>query len=366
MNNELIGLDTAILILKNLDFVITDKKFFKLTRTAFVCNPSKQDKQNGIYKPKITFYESTPAFPYRHLLIDVSVPKLIYGNNFTEICANDMEYAAILLQEYLESIHIITSKQTILNANLKRSDFSKNLQLSAGILAGYVLQLLNHSYIHGRQYKSPIYYPNGMGLAINNANRRFILYDKISDAEKSKISEKLCIEKDYYVQHDKIEQLKKKGISILRIEQQLKTRKEVKKEFEKFGLDATFKNAFNPILAKNVLAAPWNELLANQLPLNMDFSAMETFQSCIHSNRQISLNNVLKNIAFQQLVKEAGTDGAISLLKTNFPAKQVNYLISNAIYIDPPYNSESSSILSDLITQFEERKPLNFNQLIGE
>lgn len=366
MNNELIGLDTVNMALKGLDFTITDLKCFKPKLTSFVCNPSKQDKQNGIYKPRITFYKPTPTVPYEQLWLEFSVPKLIYGENFTEICEKDLEPVTILLQEYLKSIYVITTKQAIFNATLRRSDFSKNLLLSSGIQAGYVLQLVNYSYIHGRRYKSPISYPNGTGIAINNPNKRFILYDKISDAEKAKISEKLCIEKDYYVQYDKIEKLKKKGVSIFRIEQQFNTRKAVKNAFRERGYEAVFKNAFNSSLAKDILVTSWNDLLENQLPLNMEFSATETFQSCTSNNPQMSLNNALKNIAVQQLIKENGTDGAINLLKAVFPDKQVNYLMSSAIMPTCKDFPAKQDILRDLITQVEERKPLSFNQLIGE
>lgn len=90
-------IDTVVLLLSPSTYTITDPDKFLpsarwITNTSFSAvhgmqskqNPTKKELATGIYKPRLTLFYS---FPHKKVMlkIELSLPKLFYGNNFEEL-----------------------------------------------------------------------------------------------------------------------------------------------------------------------------------------------------------------------------------------------------------------------------------------
>lgn len=140
---EVVMLDTAILVIETGDLrlqkIIAESSFDDWPpslRGAFVLpfakvssnsasyrlNTTKIDKKLGIYTPRLTLYVQRVSGGYRRLLyIEFSAPKLIYGNNFTEIGMSDYGKLCNALSESLAKKGMHLSPNQLRYAEVKAS-----------------------------------------------------------------------------------------------------------------------------------------------------------------------------------------------------------------------------------------------------
>ena len=118
--------DTIILILSKDVFQITDPEAFKpsarwveksrtITGLHSKQNPSKKDLRAGIYKPRLTLTNraTSKGSPEIILKIELSLPKLLFGNNFAELSRKDFKPLTQKLAVTLESMGISTTATTL-------------------------------------------------------------------------------------------------------------------------------------------------------------------------------------------------------------------------------------------------------------
>ena len=98
--------------------------FAKISGNSASCrlNTTKIDKKLGIYTPRLTLYVQRVSGGYRRLLyIEFSAPKLIYGNNFTEIGVPDYGKLCNALSESLAKKGVHLSPNQLRYAEVKAS-----------------------------------------------------------------------------------------------------------------------------------------------------------------------------------------------------------------------------------------------------
>jgi len=209
-------IDTIVLMLTKDKFTISDPD--KFTPSARWVNNAKhalhgiQSKQNslkrerlhGIYKPRLTLSARINQFgmigagPYfakassrrtklwrttskgasivTMLKIELSLPKLMFGNNFSELQYKDFVHVVKKLQMVLQQMGVIVSVDTLAHAHVAAIHYSKNIPLTDGSMPYHYIQKIKEANIKLSLGVNQIDYRNG-GLCII-----FILWRKPDEA----------------------------------------------------------------------------------------------------------------------------------------------------------------------------------------
>lgn len=96
-------IDTIVLVLSPSQYKLTQPERFSSSHKAIGItrglvmwhqNASREDTLNGRYMPRLTLTQRPSACgTVRHLTIELSVPKLLFGNNFDELTNEDITKA---------------------------------------------------------------------------------------------------------------------------------------------------------------------------------------------------------------------------------------------------------------------------------
>lgn len=149
----------------------------------YIGNLSKQ----GIYCPSITkAIKTNSKIGTREVLeIQVSLPKLIYGSNLFEVDSEDLDkiYAALLSR--LDDFGIITTKEKLQKALVKRADYSKIVKLPdyLGTADKVVEDISKFNYKPSSDYNFHKYYCGNSGRSIKfwNGTQGYVIYDIIGN-----------------------------------------------------------------------------------------------------------------------------------------------------------------------------------------
>src|SRR3989344_5244496 len=86
-----------------------------------VNNPTKDDKRIGVYRPRLTIVKRVGGghggFAI-NLHIELSLPKLLYGNNFDELRNIDLDEITRLLCNQLVYMGVHVPKQNLIDAEV--------------------------------------------------------------------------------------------------------------------------------------------------------------------------------------------------------------------------------------------------------
>jgi hypothetical protein len=104
-------------------------------------NPRKRDLENGIYKPRLTLTNRFNGTGGREptLKIELSLPKLLFGNNFDELVASDFSFVAELLKSRLRDMGVRVMDETLKNAPVSSVHYAKNIPLTDGTTPHYII-----------------------------------------------------------------------------------------------------------------------------------------------------------------------------------------------------------------------------------
>lgn len=131
--------DTIRLRINADDFEIIEDKFdspvnsiltyFGRGKATAYQGMSAEDKRLNYYKPRLLLING-PGHGGRniHLLIDVSLPKLLYGNNLQEVCDQDFKPLVLKLRDVLLKMGIKIAPKTLSTCN--SSQIASSLILS--------------------------------------------------------------------------------------------------------------------------------------------------------------------------------------------------------------------------------------------
>lgn len=216
------------------------------------------------YLPEIHFVDypcPTGERCYEYQIRRLSLPKLMYGNNVTEIPADDFE--KVLDQLYREltllKLPIKITKKQLRNAKVRRVDYGKNLVFSDGTSMELLSEMLIKTPLRKRSKRGKTQYHEGELFRDSIKYRAFIIYDKLAEAKiKSKVPRTAFGSDTPKFDFSKVSPNKK----IIRLEVQIQRTKQLKIELDRLGFPKekiSFADIFSSEIASAVISHYWEQ-----------------------------------------------------------------------------------------------------------
>lgn len=260
--------------------------------------PPKELRNSGKYFPKITFCKRPrPQGFSQQILIEFSIPKLLYGNNFSEVCDTDFEAVIDTLRARMREMGIKWRRSSsIKKYSVVRVDYSKNIVFTDGTTVSQILRLFQAADISRTMDVAAGDFRNGGQILHLHTNGRDIaLYDKVADLRQSKRSEKRAYEPDNKCQHKLLFSLQSKPkLAVLRYEIRLNSVREIRANLTKIGQDTSdlsFQRLFSADISKSILLYWWDKMLSALPKAPLD--SMDTIENLFSAYSK--MNTLLRN-----------------------------------------------------------------------
>jgi len=314
---EVIMLDTIVLTIPKGQYHIFEPDKFQplLTRGAYVQNPTKEDKLNGIYKPRLTIIPRGLDLPLR---VEFSAPKLIYGNNIDEIEETDFDKVAETLKDRLTEMGVKILRFNIDNAPVSTIHYSKNFPLSDYIPASLIIKELGKINLNGKLDLNNTHFRNdGHAIYYYSSSYHIIFYDKLTDI---KTPVKRAVDKDKTFQQlslfDTFKEEKMKN-EILRFEFRLTNRQKLKSVIN--DKTPTFQTIFNQSLAQKVLLSYWSKVIDENMQI-FQLSALDPINilQTIIKNPKVKVKDALATLGVKFFVDKQGIKTLKDMIKHRF------------------------------------------------
>ncbi len=291
-----------------------DKKLKKNANSGGVTmtlNPSVGYKVAGIYLPNLTFYEHPSREGIkRNLSIKVSLPKLYFGNNFSELADADFDAVNKKLSDVLMSTYGINIPTHVLaNANVGKVDYSKNTVFTdytpvMTIVKSMMTADVSKTYdIQQDKYKN-----GGHIYRIHTNSLEVVMYDKVADLKQERVSTKRSHEDSGYVQMDLLDELlKQRSLSIARFEIRINSVRKIRKELESVGIfgGTTFFELFNTDTSRKLLMKHWGNIF-DRIPKAqvIDDTAENMLVTFKQTKPDMKFTEASRTVLFSMLRKE--------------------------------------------------------------
>ena len=236
-------------------------------------NPTKNELLNGNYKPRLTLTNRYSHIGKREpsLKIELSLPKLLYGNNFDELSQEDFALVTKKLQVVLKTMGIMIFTKILENAPVSAIHYSKNIPLTDGSTPHYLISKIKEANIKiSLDVNQSDFRNEGHSYKWHSNSYEVVFYDKIKDLEKARKSEKRALESDNVIQLNLFEPFQeRKRFEVLRMEARLNKRQKIKQLLKVLSISAepTYKNLFNIKVSQKVLLHYLNEIENQRLTL---------------------------------------------------------------------------------------------------
>lgn len=364
-------IDTIVITLAKDMFEITDPE--KFTPSAAWANsnrsqrgmlskqnPTKRELLKGIYKPRLTLAHRINKDGRREIMlkIELSLPKLMFGNNFAELRFKDFAPLTHKLVTALADMGIDTTAQALAQAPISAIHYSKNIKLTDGSTPYHYIQRIKEANIQLTLDTNQTDYRNeGHSFKWHCNAYEVAFYDKIKDLEQAKISSKRALEKDNELQVHLFKKFqKRKMLEFLRMEVRLNKRAKIKQLLSKLGVnsDLTFKKLFKPAIAKKVLLHYMDELESKR-PLLLDYkpkSPQGLLADLIFNNPDLTPKYIVQAYGLKQLLMAMN----IRELRTMFAGRNKRNwyaLLANAAKIKLPASPSPLRSLREQLIKFE-------------
>ncbi len=333
-------------------------------------NPTKQDKKAGIYKPRLTITRR----PLKHLgysntlYVEVSLPKLVFGNNFDELTNNDFEVVKTSLIEVLKTMGVLVQPSQLDQAKISSIHYGKNI-----ILTDYTtpfsfineLKKVDISKIY--DINQTDYRNGGLSYKVHSNLFEMAFYDKIKELEQSKVSQKRSISKDDYCQLsllDHIESMEHKNnpFQVLRVEMRLNKRRKIRQILKKYGLidSVCFPDLYNQDLAQYLLTSYYQELVKNYIPTNESSDETEMYFQLKANNPKYKESKLLELTSTQIMINKLSVRGFRNMISNKTWYRLKRSLIKNGSIL----TSNPLVRLKRELERFEPVKLVDFPQLM--
>lgn len=303
-------------------------------KIEYINNPTAEEKKLG-YFPRLalakTAYLSDDS--RYNLLIECSLPKILFNNNVDELKTSDLHAVIEALREKMSVMGVEVLYEVIENAYVRRVDYSKNFIIrgDTGVFIRYLDKIGNDPRV-GNFYRD---YHSGMGIKFSTKQYHVMIYDKIAEICHSlKYSDSRSFTQDNYSQTDVVNRLKSRNVKIIRYEVSLK-----RKKIKKLGVEeCTLRYIFDSSVSRQVLTRYINKIHKGMRSLNtndMD-SMMETVRikrafpnaTATKVSNLLSLMRTVKENGYSFLRSELGMSAsAISRLRNDM--RTVNAIEEN-------------------------------------
>lgn len=261
-------IDTVCLFIPQSEIKIVDITTWTLQSKTngnfrYIKNPSVHNLETDKYFPRLSLFRNW----FRQeacIHIEFSVPKLVFLNNLDELDDLDFPLVIITLQKRLETMGVVTSKESIENAKVSIVHFSKNIPLSDGYTTNYLISEMNKINF-GKIYDltRAKYTNDGQSLYIHTTSHEFIIYNKIADilaSEKRAIDrDRIANQKSIFANIKDVNKLPE----VIRFEVRLVRKRKMNSLFRKLGCkeNPLFKEVFSSVLSKKIVIHYWKTII---------------------------------------------------------------------------------------------------------
>lgn len=329
-------------------------------------NNSKKDLLSGIYKPQLTlsYHRGIDGFYEILLRIELSLPKLLYGNNFNELQYKDFNEIIDKLVITLKSMGVIVGKNNLSEAQVLSIHYSKNIPLIDGSTPYHYINKIREANVKlSLDINQTDYRNEGHSYKWHANSYEVIFYDKIKDLEKSKQSSKRSLEIDSELQFDLIKHFSSRHkLEFLRMEVRLNKRSKIKHLFKTLNIQAelTFKKLFKPAISKKILLYYFDELENNRSPLlKFKINDDKAFINLLaFNNPKITPKQVMTILGFKRALEVANLRELKSILG-KFNPQSWYRLIKESSAIKLPIADNSFRCIKDCLLKFKAIK-LNY------
>lgn len=155
-----------------------------------VQNPPKSAFKNGVYLPRLTVIKAIRRGGYViELKIELSLPKLFFGNNFDELGNDDFLRVNRLLHRALYKMDVLVELEDLEYASVSAIHYSKNIHLKNHTSCSMILSELHKIDLSQKiDIGTERFRNGGHALHYHTNTRDIVFYDKMKDLEKAKIS----------------------------------------------------------------------------------------------------------------------------------------------------------------------------------
>lgn len=275
------------------------------------------------YTPRVEIFEklTNQMSVIYEVRVEVSVAKLLYGNNLQEIDESDLNSVCSKIQETVLNAGVRIRREAILNAPVSRLHLGKNILLPGHIHSHEIVEAISKSESTKSYENSRERYGNDGTLArIRSGSREDVFYDKIKDMLKTKSKAVDKTGKD--VERAFVETYNLERANILRYEHRFLRIEPLKSSVNgylkrEYNHQVTFTDVFNNHLWRHVLQKTWRNIYDK--PANQTlFRCLEhepsdiarTVMQAAFDNENIvhSQNSALMSFGLAMLIRECGAD----------------------------------------------------------
>ncbi len=365
-------IDTIVLTLNTSMFYVSNAAMFKPSASwvlshnrpggiQSIQNPTKKELINGVYKPRLTLSNRpTQRGLYEPMLkIELSLPKLFFGNNFAELRFKDFLSLTQKLVVVLETMGVVTAVDKLSQAPVAAIHYSKNIKLTDGSTPYYYIKKIKEANVSlALDVNQTDYRNDGHSFKWHANAYEVAFYDKIKDLEKAKTSNKRAIEKDNELQLSLIKSLQKrtKKLEFLRMEVRLNKRAKIKQLFKKLDIkaDLTFKKLFKPAISKKVLLYYFDEI-EHKRPVLLDYQPSHDkvlLADLIFNNPELSLKKIFELYGFKKALDIVSTR-ELRMMFARKSDRSWYRLLADVQKVNLPRGQFSLKALREQIVKFE-------------
>lgn len=287
-----------------------------------VQNPTKSELKQKIYKPRLTLTKRKGHAGFiLTLRIEFSAPKLLLGNNFSELDHADFERLLDALHLKLAGMGIRVAKEALRKTPVSAIHYSKNIPLLDFSTCSMVMQELGKINLTQRLDLAKTDYRNeGHAIRCHANSYELVFYDKMKDLQQAGISEKRAIEWDNGIQRDLFSQGHyPRQLEVLRMEVRLGNRTKIKSLLRALGLkqETDFESLFDAGISKRILLHFWQPV-ADDMPMLAlsQFKPEDMLVAMVaESSGAIKPGKLLQKLGWLALAQSAGMRSAKGLLQ---------------------------------------------------
>jgi len=377
-------LDTIVLTLSKSMFVLMEPDRFEPSARSILDeksslggrgyfsakqNPTRQELKNGYYKPRLTLTNRYNHTGRREasLKIELSLPKLLFGNNFDELTIEDFDAVTKLLQNRLKEMGVMVFMPLLENAPVSAIHYSKNIPLTDGATPHLLISKIKQANISlALDVNQTDYRNDGHSYKWHSNSYEVAFYDKLKDLEMANKSEKRAIEGDNAIQLNLFETFKeRKRLEVMRMEVRLNKRQKIGQLFRTLGItsDLTLKNLFSTTITQKVLLHYLDELESKRLPL-LDYKQTNSnslLTDLIINNPNIGIRKTIQLFGLKQAF-DSTTPRDLRSMFGRYGQRSWYRLVAEAKTIKLPNTKSPLGIVREHLTRFEPLKLVDFQQ----
>ncbi len=337
-----------------------DQPFIKCVQ-----NPTKYDQSNKIYKPRLTLYKSITKGGFDlSLHIELSLPKLFFGNNFDELVQEDITLVIEILHQKLFAMGVSMKKSALWQAQVYTAHFCKNIAFTEGTTVSLLLDRIYKARAHGRFDINTIDYRNG-GELLRYHTKAFsiVMYDKIAELAYSKARTIEKRDRTFNPHPTLFDAIRKEiPLEVFRLEIRVCDRRKLAKLANLPTRRLTLENIVTQSLAQEVLLNHWLQIFeALKVILLQEMDMLDQVEYLTTKQPQIRPQKLLAMLALGQIIKLYGYRSLQKRGKYQISIKALNRLYADLKLLT--YTIENRTLPFKTITQqLQTYSPLKLKQ----